>query len=74
MLKCNILMVEYRGYGKSQGCPSEEGLCMDAMASIDYLLSRNDINHRRIVVFGRSLGEFVFHANIGNLFYLNIIW
>ena len=49
-------MLEYRGYGLSQGSPSEEGLYMDACAGIDYLSSRTDINTNEIIVFGRSLG------------------
>lgn len=56
-LHCNILLVEYRGYGLSDGNPSEEGLYIDAKASIDYLYTRNDINHSEIIVFGRSLGK-----------------
>lgn len=56
-LHCNILLVEYRGYGLSEGSPSEDGLYMDAKASLDYLFTRNDINHSEIVLFGRSLGE-----------------
>ncbi|XP_066260372.1 protein ABHD13 isoform X1 [Euwallacea similis] len=55
-LHSNILLVEYRGYGLSEGSPSEEGLYIDAKASLDYLFTRNDINHSEIVVFGRSLG------------------
>lgn len=55
-LGCNILMVEYRGYGLSKGFPSEKGIYMDAMAAMDFLASRTDINHDRIIVFGRSLG------------------
>lgn len=55
-LHCNILLVEYRGYGLSEGTPSEEGLYLDAKASLDYLFQRNDINHSEIIVFGRSLG------------------
>lgn len=55
-LHCNILLVEYRGYGLSEGTPSEEGLYVDARASLDYLYSRSDINHSEIIVFGRSLG------------------
>lgn len=50
-------MLEYRGYGLSQGSPSEEGLYMDARAGIDYLANRNDINTNEIIVFGRSLGK-----------------
>ncbi|XP_008556127.1 protein ABHD13 [Microplitis demolitor] len=55
-VKCNILVLEYRGYGFSQGTPTESGLYMDAQAGLDYLLSRNDINTNEIIVFGRSLG------------------
>ncbi|XP_047363211.1 protein ABHD13 isoform X1 [Vespa velutina] len=55
-IQCNILMVEYRGYGLSQGSPSEEGLYMDARAGIDYLTSKTNINTDEIIVFGRSLG------------------
>lgn len=56
-LHCNILLVEYRGYGLSEGIPSEEGLYLDAKASLEYLFTRNDINHLEIIVFGRSLGK-----------------
>lgn len=51
-------MIEYRGYGLSDGTPSEEGLYMDARAGVEYLQSRNDINTNEIIVFGRSLGMF----------------
>nr|CAG4711001.1 unnamed protein product [Naegleria fowleri] len=55
--KCNILMVEYRGYGRSTGEPSEEGLKNDAETAIRYLLEkRSDINPNNIFIFGRSLG------------------
>lgn len=55
-LHCNILLVEYRGYGLSEGSPTEEGLYLDAKASLEYLSTRNDINSNEIIVFGRSLG------------------
>ncbi|XP_045461975.1 protein ABHD13 [Harmonia axyridis] len=55
-LHCNILLVEYRGYGLSEGSPTEEGLYLDAKASLEYILTRNDINNNEIIVFGRSLG------------------
>lgn len=54
-------MLEYRGYGLSQGSPSEEGLYMDARAGIDYLSSRTDINTNEIIVFGRSLGKYIWN-------------
>jgi abhydrolase domain-containing protein 13 len=49
-------MVEYRGYGNSEGRPSESGLIRDARAALDFLHLRQDINRDRIFVFGRSLG------------------
>ncbi|RZF49302.1 hypothetical protein LSTR_LSTR012672 [Laodelphax striatellus] len=54
-LHCNLLMVEYRGYGLSQGRPSEHGLSMDARTAIDYLTARRDVNHRQIIVFGGAV-------------------
>lgn len=50
-------MVEYRGYGLSDGSPSESGLYMDARTAIDYLLTRSDVDTDHIVVFGSSLGK-----------------
>ncbi|KAK9500974.1 hypothetical protein O3M35_002119 [Rhynocoris fuscipes] len=55
-LHCNILMVEYRGYGQSGGYPSEQGVYMDAQAALDFLSGRPDVNQSQIVLFGRSLG------------------
>lgn len=37
-----------RGYGESDGIPSEEGLELDAIACLDYLKSRSDINTKSI--------------------------
>lgn len=73
-LHCNILLIEYRGYGLSEGNPSEEGLYMDAKASLDYLFTRNDINHSEIVVFGRSLGGAVAIDLAIRENYTNKIW
>lgn len=60
-LRCNIVMLEYRGYGLSQGSPSESGFYMDAIAAMDFILTRNDLNLGRIIVFGRSLGNKLFY-------------
>lgn len=56
-------MLEYRGYGLSQGSPSERGFYMDASAAMDFILTRNDLNLGRIIVFGRSLGNYTIHFN-----------
>jgi len=54
--KTNVLMIDYRGYGKSTGFPSEEGLYRDGEAAVHYLHSRTDIDLNKIVLFGHSLG------------------
>lgn len=55
-LKCNILIVSYRGYGESEGKPEESGLCLDAEAALLYLRQRKDVDNGNIILFGRSLG------------------
>jgi fermentation-respiration switch protein FrsA (DUF1100 family) len=52
----NIFIVSYRGYGHSEGTPSEAGLCMDAEAAFVYLKTRSDVDISRVTIFGRSLG------------------
>ena len=52
-----VLIVDYRGYGLSDGSPSEDGLYMDAEAAFEFLASDVGLNPARdIVLFGRSLG------------------
>ncbi|XP_059284040.1 alpha/beta hydrolase domain-containing protein WAV2 isoform X1 [Lycium ferocissimum] len=55
-LQCNVFMLSYRGYGASDGYPSQHGIIKDAQAALDHLVQRTDIDTSRIVVFGRSLG------------------
>lgn len=52
----STLFLEYRGYGLSNGAPSEKGIYIDARAAVDYLFTRHDVDHSQIVLFGRSLG------------------
>jgi fermentation-respiration switch protein FrsA (DUF1100 family) len=51
-----IVSVNYRGYGASDGKPGEVALKSDALAIYDAVAKRDDIDPKRIVVFGRSLG------------------
>ncbi|GAA0171714.1 serine protease [Lithospermum erythrorhizon] len=55
-LQCNVFMLSYRGYGASDGYPSQHGIAKDAQAALDHLVQRTDIDTKRILVFGRSLG------------------
>jgi fermentation-respiration switch protein FrsA (DUF1100 family) len=55
-LGLNVLILDYRGYGRSAGRPSEAGLYRDAAAAWDYLIRERDVAAGDIVLFGRSLG------------------
>jgi hypothetical protein len=52
----SVAALNYRGYGASEGVPGEAALRADALALYDALRRRPDVDTRRIVVFGRSLG------------------
>ena len=52
-----VLLFDYRGYAENPGSPSEEGLALDARAARRYVLSRHDVDPRRLVYFGESLGS-----------------
>lgn len=56
-LGVNVFLFDYRGYGLSQGKPSEEGTYLDAQAALAYVRTRDDVASDRIVYFGRSLGS-----------------
>jgi uncharacterized protein len=58
-LPANVLAVEYRGYGKSEGAPSEQGLYRDAEAAYRYLVRERRIPPDQIVIYGASLGTAV---------------
>jgi len=51
-----FLLVNYRGYGESQGRPSEAALVSDALELYDWAARRPDIDPERIALYGRSLG------------------
>jgi hypothetical protein len=51
-----VLLVEYPGYGRSRGDPSEASITNTMAAAYDYLASRPDVDRERIVAYGRSVG------------------
>ncbi len=55
-LSLNTFIFDYRGYGRSEGKPTEEGTYKDAIAAWRYLTDVQDKNPRDIILFGRSLG------------------
>lgn len=55
-LPVEVFIVDYRGYGKSDGHPSEKGLYLDARAAWDYLITKRHVRPKRILILGESLG------------------
>jgi hypothetical protein len=51
-----LLLVEYPGYGRSAGSPSQESISETFTLAYDRLAARQDVDPARIVLFGRSLG------------------
>lgn len=52
----NVLTLDYRGFGKSEGAPSLDGVVDDAAVALAYLRTRPDVDAERLIVFGQSLG------------------
>jgi fermentation-respiration switch protein FrsA (DUF1100 family) len=55
-LNCAILVFDYRGFGKSEGTPTEAGILQDARAARQWLAQRMGVEESAIVLVGRSLG------------------
>ncbi|WVW80743.1 hypothetical protein I302_102729 [Kwoniella bestiolae CBS 10118] len=73
-LDCNVLVIDYRGFGDSHGTPTEEGLMKDARAAHDFVadalersgLSRKEVEEQ-IILVGQSLGTGVVSGLAGQL-------
>ncbi len=55
-LGLSVFIFDYRGYGRSQGQPSEQGVYRDAAAAWRYLTDARGLDGGQVVLFGRSLG------------------
>jgi len=55
-LGLDVFIFDYRGYGQSEGKPTEHGTYEDAEAAWRYLVEERQTNPRQIIIFGRSLG------------------
>ncbi|MDQ2086997.1 alpha/beta hydrolase [Herbivorax sp. ANBcel31] len=52
----SVALMNYRGYGLSEGKPSEKNFYSDALEIYDYFLNRQNVKYSKIVVIGRSIG------------------
>lgn len=51
-----VFMIDYRGHGKSEGTPYEQGLYIDLESSINYLVNYEKVKRDNIILWGRSMG------------------
>jgi fermentation-respiration switch protein FrsA (DUF1100 family) len=54
--RCNVLVFDYAGYGKSEGKPTAPGVLDDGLAALTYLNRQEKIPNEQIIVWGFSLG------------------
>lgn len=55
-MNLNCMVFDYRGYGTSQGKPTEQGTYIDAQAAWNWLAESKKVPSEKIIIFGRSLG------------------
>jgi len=53
----NVIGVSYRGYGKSEGSPSEAGIYLDGKAVYQHAIERMEFSASNIIILGRSIGS-----------------
>jgi len=58
-LGVDVLIVDHRGYGRSEGMPTQDNLEADGVVAFDYLSGTIGVAPSRIVVHGQSLGSFI---------------
>jgi len=58
-LGVDLMIVDHRGYGRSEGIPTQANLEADGLAAFDYLAGLPGRDPARIVVHGQSLGSFI---------------
>ncbi|OJA13758.1 hypothetical protein AZE42_01551 [Rhizopogon vesiculosus] len=57
-MRCNVLMLSYRGYGHSEGSPSETGEAplSNAQTALDYVTSHPYLRNSPVIIYGQSIG------------------
>jgi hypothetical protein len=55
-LGAHVMIIDYRGYGRSEGKPFEEGLYLDALAGYDWWSKERAADRSKLILVGESLG------------------
>ncbi|KAG2201551.1 hypothetical protein INT47_007428 [Mucor saturninus] len=53
---CNVVMLSYRGYGKSEGSPNEKGFRIDSQTLLDFVREHEILKDTPLVAYGQSIG------------------
>ncbi|KAF9066991.1 Alpha/Beta hydrolase protein [Rhodocollybia butyracea] len=56
VMRCNVLGLEYRGYGNSTGSPSESGWAIDAVTALEFVRGDSRLRNTPIILYGQSIG------------------
>ncbi len=56
LLNANVLVYDYRGFGKSEGSPHEKGILEDSEAALDWLNTKTGTNPEDVILIGHSIG------------------
>ena len=59
LINCNILLLNYRGFGNNPGIPSIQGIVKDGAGAYSFLTKSLDIPKRNVFLAGHSIGSFV---------------
>lgn len=51
-----VIMIDFRGYGKSSGTPTHLNIAKDGQQFFNYLKNRKDIKNTKIIIYGQSMG------------------
>ncbi|PVF98684.1 alpha/beta-hydrolase [Serendipita vermifera] len=55
-MRCNVMLVSYRGYGQSEGSPSEQGFMIDSQTALDYVRADPALTSTPVICYGQSIG------------------
>ncbi|KIM27880.1 hypothetical protein M408DRAFT_329805 [Serendipita vermifera MAFF 305830] len=55
-MRCNVMLVSYRGYGESEGSPSEDGLTIDSQTALDFVRADPTLGSTKVLCYGQSIG------------------
>ncbi|KAJ3291073.1 hypothetical protein HDU79_002700 [Rhizoclosmatium sp. JEL0117] len=54
--KLNVFMLEYRGFGRSEGRADEKGLKIDSQTALDWIFAKEELRHTKVILYGQSMG------------------